>query len=329
MRLLLVEDNPADVRLVRELLAETPERAFELVAANRLDAALEHLRCESFDTVLLDLGLPDSQGMRTLERTLEVNRSIPIVVLTGLDDDRFAVEVVRAGAQDYLVKGRFDADLLFRTIRYAIERKRAEEKIRHLAAIVDGCSDAIVSGSVDGMVLSWNGGAERMYGYTAQEMIGQPVSRIVPPNRGDEFTQLLERLRKGETVTQFETVRRRKDGAEVNVILTLSAIRDPFARLVAVSAIASDITARKRTEAALERSNAELRRFNQLAVGRELKIVELKQEVNALSRELGRQPPYPLHFLPPAAPTSADRRESVLEPGAIPDPEQEHVHETS
>ena len=81
--------------------------------------------------VLLDLGLPDSQGMETLTLAQEANRRLPIVVLTGLDDQRFAVEAVRAGAQDYLVKGRFDSNLLVRTIRYAVERKRAKEALRH------------------------------------------------------------------------------------------------------------------------------------------------------------------------------------------------------
>ena len=100
----------------------------------RLDAALERLRQETFDVVLLDLGLPDSQGMETLTRTEEASGGLPIVVLTGLDDERFALEAVRAGAQDYLVKGRFNSELLVRTIRYAVERKRAEEEVRRLNA---------------------------------------------------------------------------------------------------------------------------------------------------------------------------------------------------
>ena len=100
----------------------------------RLDSALERLRQESFDVVLLDLGLPDSQGMQTLTLAQEANGAVPIVVLTGRDDERFAVEAVRAGAQDYLVKGRFDSELLVRTIRYAVQRKQAEEEVRRLNA---------------------------------------------------------------------------------------------------------------------------------------------------------------------------------------------------
>ncbi|MGA2245067.1 MAG: response regulator [Verrucomicrobiota bacterium] len=134
MNLLLVEDNPTDVRLIRELLKEAPAGTIQLQHAGRLDAALERLRRETFDLVLLDFGLPDSQGMETLTRLQPASGELPIVALTGLDDRAFAVEVVRAGAQDYLIKGRFDGDLLVRTLHYAIERKRAAEEVRRLNA---------------------------------------------------------------------------------------------------------------------------------------------------------------------------------------------------
>jgi signal transduction histidine kinase len=129
MKLLLAEDNPADVRIVREMLREAPGNGFQLEHVGRLDAALDRLRREPFDEVLLDLGLPDSQGMQTLRDAQNTNHALPIVVLTGLADERFAEEAVRAGAQDYLIKGQFGSELLVRTIRYAIERKRAEAEL--------------------------------------------------------------------------------------------------------------------------------------------------------------------------------------------------------
>lgn len=298
MRLLLAEDNPADARLVRELLAGSAPDAFEVVTANRLQTALECLRNdETFDELLLDLGLPDAQGMQTLERALEVNRSLPIVVLTGLNDERFAAEVVRAGAQDYLVKGKFDRELLTRTVRYAAERKRAEEKIRHLAAIVSSSREGIISETLDGRILSWNAGAERIYGYTAEEMIGESVSRLCVPTATDDLPLVFERLQRGEVIEQCEVVRRRKDGREINVALSFSPIRDRRDRVVAASVVATDITARKRAEEAVMRSHAELRRFNHMAVGRELRMLELKQQVNALAAELGRPPPYRVNFV--------------------------------
>jgi signal transduction histidine kinase len=132
MKLLLVEDNPTDARLIREFLKEAPAGTFQLEHAARLDAAVERLRREKFDLVMLDFGLPDSQGRETLTRVQAAGAELPIVALTGLDDRAFAVEVVRAGAQDYLVKGRFDGDLLVRTLHYAVERKRAAEEVRRL-----------------------------------------------------------------------------------------------------------------------------------------------------------------------------------------------------
>jgi len=135
MKTLLVEDNPADARLIREMLKELPAGTLQLQQVGRLDSAMERLRQETFDVVLLDLGLPDAQGMETLTLIQKASRSVPIVVLTSFDDEPFALEAVRAGAQDYLVKGRFpESELLVRTIRYAVLRKRAEQEVRRLNA---------------------------------------------------------------------------------------------------------------------------------------------------------------------------------------------------
>ena len=125
-RILLVEDNPGDARLIRETLREAESFPFELVHADRLGAAEERLAGEAWDVVLLDLSLPDAHGLETVRRTLQAGPEVPIIVLTGLDDETLAVAAVQAGAQDYLVKGRIDGTLLARAIRYAMERKRVE-----------------------------------------------------------------------------------------------------------------------------------------------------------------------------------------------------------
>jgi two-component system sensor histidine kinase/response regulator len=116
----------------------------------------------------------------------------------------------------------------------------------HLAAIVDSSDDAILSKDLDGTILSWNKGAERMYGYSAEEVIGQPISVLVPPGRPQEVSSILARLRTGTAVDHFETVRVRKDGTLVQVSLTISPVRDRQGRVVAASTIARDITERKR-----------------------------------------------------------------------------------
>ena len=137
MKLLLVEDNPLDARLLREILKETPHASCQLEHVTRLDTALEGLRQQPFEVVLLDLGLPDSQGAESVRRMNQAFPALPIIVLTGLENPEVALEAVRAGAQDYLVKGRFNAELLTRTIRYSIERKRASEELRQLNAVLE------------------------------------------------------------------------------------------------------------------------------------------------------------------------------------------------
>lgn len=133
---LLVEDNLGDARLLRRALAEVPQAPFALTHVERYDAGLQLLRQQSFVAALLDLSLPDTKGVNTVVRMQRDARELPIIVLTGLDDSEVALEAVRAGAQDYLVKGQIDGRLLVRSLNYAIERKRLQgETLRHLDRI--------------------------------------------------------------------------------------------------------------------------------------------------------------------------------------------------
>jgi PAS domain S-box-containing protein len=131
------------------------------------------------------------------------------------------------------------------------DRKRADESQALLAAIVESSDDAIISKTLEGRILSWNAGAERLFGYTAPEAIGQPISLIIPPEMLDEEGMILERLRGGERVEHFETVRMSKEGRRLDISLTISPVRDSAGRVVAASKVARDITARKQLEAAL------------------------------------------------------------------------------
>ena len=128
LRILLVEDNPGDARLLRELLRESGSLKFDLAHVDRLSEARERLAVESADVVLLDLSLPDAHGLDSVRGMLEAAPGTPIIVLTGLDDDATAVQAVQAGAQDFLVKGQVDGGLLARSIRYACERKRLDQE---------------------------------------------------------------------------------------------------------------------------------------------------------------------------------------------------------
>jgi two-component sensor histidine kinase/DNA-binding NarL/FixJ family response regulator len=134
IRVLLVEDNPGDARLLREMLAEASAPRFALDHAERLSVALERIEEEPVDLVLLDLSLPDTRGFDTFLQAQMHLPQVPIIVLTGMDDEALAVKTVRQGAQDYLVKGRFDGQLLAHAIRYAIERKQTEGALRRYSA---------------------------------------------------------------------------------------------------------------------------------------------------------------------------------------------------
>lgn len=130
VRILLIEDNPGDARLIKEYLGEVTGIIFELDLAASLSEGLEHL--DGKDAILLDLALPDSTGLDTFKKIHSLSPAIPIIVLTGTDDDALALKAVHEGAQDYLVKGQVSSQLLGRSIRYAIERKRISEELEAL-----------------------------------------------------------------------------------------------------------------------------------------------------------------------------------------------------
>jgi PAS domain S-box-containing protein/diguanylate cyclase (GGDEF)-like protein len=135
------------------------------------------------------------------------------------------------------------------------ERKRAEEMRARMAAIVESSDDAIVGKTLDGIITSWNAGACRLFGYDAPEALGQPIGLILPPDRLDEESAILERLRRGERVRHFETVRRRKDGGLIDVSLSISPILDSEGRVVGASKIARDISERKRADVKIRHLN--------------------------------------------------------------------------
>jgi PAS domain S-box-containing protein len=161
--------------------------------------------------------------------------------------------------------GRFGVVCYFRDIS---DRKRAVENANLLASIVESSEDAIVSKNLDGIIVSWNRGAERLFGHTAAEAVGQSIAIIIPPERLDEEPKILERLKRGERIEHFETIRIRKDGVRLNISLTISPVKDASGKIVGASKVARDFTAQVRqaqalqdANAALERANADLQQF--------------------------------------------------------------------
>jgi PAS domain S-box-containing protein len=169
------------------------------------------------------------------------------------------IGVLMSGLSEALhrARARAEADRM-ETRRQMLERARAEEGVRFLAALVEGSEDAIVGMTVGGVITSWNPGAERMFGWTAAEVVGRPISTIIPPDRVPEETETMARLRRGIAIRAFETVRVTKDGRRIDVSLSVSPIRDARGAIVGASKIARDVTEHKRADQALREREAEL-----------------------------------------------------------------------
>lgn len=184
---------------------------------------------------------------------------------------KLAVEVAeRRGAEEAVrqLNGSLEARIAERTAELSAanevlrgeirERTRAEEARQQIAALVESADDAIIFKSLDGVIRSWNAGAQRLLGYESDEIIGQPITRLLPADRQDEDARMLARIRTGRHVANYETVRRRKDGSLIDVSLTISPVRDRNGVIVGASKIMRDITERRRSVEELRRLNAEL-----------------------------------------------------------------------
>jgi len=165
-------------------------------------------------------------------------------------------------------------------------RLQADKAIGLLASIVDSSDDAIVSKTLEGVITSWNKGAERLFGYTAKEAIGQPITMIIPLDRRDEETRILARLRQGEPIDHFDIVRLRKDGTKVEISLSISPVRDAAGKIIGASKIARDITGRKRIERELHESE---QRFRTLADALDTQVQFRTQELRRRNAEILQQ----------------------------------------
>ncbi len=180
--LLLVEDNAGDARLLREMLHDAGAHITKMTHSETMAEAERHLAETLFDVVLLDLGLPDTQGLEAVRRARAIAPRVPLVVLTGLDDESLATQALQAGAQDYLIKGQIETRGLLRALRYAIERKGMEEAlfvVKERAQVTLNCiGDAVVCTDISGNITFLNRVAEKMTGWSWEEAVGRPMDGV-------------------------------------------------------------------------------------------------------------------------------------------------------
>ncbi len=245
-RILLVEDNPVEARLVGDMLKEAGLIHFELTHVTQIKDALEVLRERHFDVVLLDLTLPDSQGMQTFLKVHTEAPGLPILILSGAPDEELAMLSVREGAQDYLVKGQVDNKLLVRAIRYAIERKRVEEALleseMRFRSLFEESKDAVFISTPEGRFVDMNRAGVELLGYSCKEdllKVNIAQDLYFDPSRRNPYEQ---ELRQRGFVKDFELVLRRKDGQKLHVLETSNAVLDKKGTLVAYRGIIRDVT---------------------------------------------------------------------------------------
>jgi len=252
LHVLVIEDSENDSEL---LLEEIREVGYDPIServqtAEELAAALAR---HAWDVVLCDYVMPQFSAPDALKMVRTKHLDVPFIVVSGVFGEEAAVNMMKAGASDYLVKTNLSR--LVPAIEREMEaaharraRNHAESTARYLAAIVESSDDAIYGIKLDGTVVSWNRSAERIYGFRAGEIIGRNVSILYPDERLDELIDSMERIKRGDHVGRTETARVRKGGRLVPLSVTISPMKNGDGKISGASVIARDITTRKREE---------------------------------------------------------------------------------
>jgi PAS domain S-box-containing protein len=252
LRVLIVEDSIDDTFIiVHELL----RGGFE-VTSDRVETAkaMENaLAGQTWDLIISDYSIPGFGGVAALELYQRKGLEMPFIMVSGVMGEELAVEMVKAGAHYYLTKAHLDrlADAVRQELRAAGERqirKQTEATAAYLSSLVESCDDAIIGQTLDGTIVSWNSGAERLYGFSSREMAGRSVSILIPKYRPDELPSILDKIRGGGHVERSETIRLHKDGTFIEVSETVSPIMAPDGRIIGASNVARDISRRREEE---------------------------------------------------------------------------------
>jgi len=248
VKVLLVDDDEDDYVLTRDWFSEIEGALFELEWVTTFDAGLKAIGHNQHDVYLIDYSLGKRNGLELLRLAIANGCKAPIILLTGQGDHEIDIEAMKAGAADYLEKGQIEAPLLERSIRYAIERKRAEEIIRAQAALLDVATDAIFVGNLDNQILFWNKGAERLYGWKAIDALRKNASELLYKEKQPQLQDVQKILaEKGEWQGELHQVT--KDGKEIIIQSRWTLVRDEEEKPKSILFVNTDITQKKQLEA--------------------------------------------------------------------------------
>jgi PAS domain S-box-containing protein len=286
LRILLVEDNRADAVLLQDMLARVQSDLFDMIWEDLLKNALQRLEVEEFDAVLLDLNLPDSHGLATLDAVHSAKMTTPIVVVTGAEDETLALQAIRQGAQDYLVKGMLSARGIVRVIQYAVDRRRVEENLREAQRremeaeaaataartardTIHAMSEGVLIIDMKGRVLSVNPAMERITGISASGAMGRRINDFFPylleQESQAELAQALQTAMEGRLPDMKPLTLRSVSGVETAVIPSAAFIRGTDGKAVSVVVTLRDITDLKRAQDAMKASEKKYRELVECA----------------------------------------------------------------
>jgi diguanylate cyclase (GGDEF)-like protein/PAS domain S-box-containing protein len=249
--LLLVEDNPADVRLLREMIHEQALHQTELTQVETMGQAEKHLAANAVDIILLDLGLADAQGLQSIRRARAVAPGVPLVVLTGLDDESMAARALQEGVQDYLIKGQIDARGLLRALRYAVERKTMQEELfeekERAQVTLNSIGDAVICTDISGNITFLNLVAVRMTGWSQDEAAGKPMAevfRVLDATSRKTSPNPMEMAIKQDRTMHLPSncILIQRDGGEIPIEDSIAPIHDREGRATGVVIVFRDVS---------------------------------------------------------------------------------------
>jgi len=252
LNLLIVDDSEDDVLLIARAL----EKENFKLTSKRVDNAADltaALDAHQWDLILSDYSMPGFNGAEALALCRNKAFDAPFIIVSGRIGEEVAVDMMKAGASDYVMKDDLPrlAPAVTRELRAARDRKirrQAQLAMAHLASIVETCDDAIISQTLGGTVLSWNSGAEQMFGYGAEDMVGEPIETLVPRDLRSEISDIRDVIQSGRRVERIETIRLRRDGTCIDVSITVSPIKNSDGHIQGASIVLRDITERKQQE---------------------------------------------------------------------------------